>query len=407
MWIHVEGTETANTTARDGRTMDGGSRRRERAGAGKWRRAACIEATRVAHESLAMKGRVVPTERRVLSKDRRQAHENHNICIDENAHMSDSTTEINDVVDLYHACPTGERNAILFVHKVELMGQGDKSIEINALFDDGAMVNTMSLKFYLENKEGMGQLEESKMRLRMANGEITKTKGKWKGEVGIKGHKEKVEFEVIPTTNCWEVLIGKPFMIATRATHDYGSNKITLGVGEYVEVRNQAEEGGRECVRALAEEQRETGDVEIMFSEETRDENIYTRHTKPFKKRRVDEVVKQVRVGKNLTKEEQREVEELIRRYADVFALSMSEVKRVEGTIHKLKIPQETKFSTKARQKPLMPPQKTYLHKKIDEMLDADIIERCGPGDVKCVSPTMLAQKAHQSAGLTMNCNTV
>ncbi|KAF8230722.1 hypothetical protein L208DRAFT_1473940, partial [Tricholoma matsutake] len=46
-------------------------------------------------------------------------------------------------------------------------------------------------------------------------------------------------------------------------------------------------------------------------------------------------------------------------------------------------------------QKPLMPPQQQYLHAKIDEMLVAGVIEQCEPGQVKCVSPMMLAQKAH------------
>ena len=36
-------------------------------------------------------------------------------------------------------------------------------------------------------------------------------------------------------------------------------------------------------------------------------------------------------------------------------------------------------------------------------MLDAGIIEPCKPGQVKCVSPTTLAQKAHEGAGLTLD----
>ncbi len=51
-------------------------------------------------------------------------------------------------------------------------------------------------------------------------------------------------------------------------------------------------------------------------------------------------------------------------------------------------------------QRQLTPPQREYLNSKIDEMLGADIIEPCNPGNVKCVSPTTLAQKAHGNGGL-------
>ena len=92
----------------------------------------------------------------------------------------------------------------------------------------------------------------------------------------------------------------------------------------------------------------------------------------------------------------------LISEFADVFALSVSEVKQVEGTVHQLNIEPDAKFSTKVHQKPLTPPQQRYLHEKLQAIWDADIIEPCEPGQVKCVSPTTSAQKTHQSTGLTL-----
>jgi hypothetical protein len=59
-------------------------------------------------------------------------------------------------------------------------------------------------------------------------------------------------------------------------------------------------------------------------------------------------------------------------------------------------------FSKKVHQKPLTPPQRQYLYKSIDTMLEADIIEPCAPENVKCVSPTTLAQKTHQGKGLAL-----
>ena len=88
--------------------------------------------------------------------------------------------------------------------------------------------------------------------------------------------------------------------------------------------------------------------------------------------------------------------------FRSIFALSVSEVKQVDNAVHYLDIPPGTKFSTKVGQKPLTPPQRKYLYESIDTMLKADIIEQCLPDQVKCVSPTTLAQKAHGSPGLNL-----
>ncbi|KAJ3729633.1 hypothetical protein C8R42DRAFT_569728, partial [Lentinula raphanica] len=114
-----------------------------------------------------------------------------------------------------------------------------------------------------------------------------------------------------------------------------------------------------------------------------------------FRPARVKEILQQVKIGKKLTVDQRERVESLLASYADCFALSISEVRPVPGAIHKLNIPDDAKFSTKVRQKGLTPPQREYLHKKIDELEAAGVIERCSPDQVKCVSPITLAKKAH------------
>ncbi|TFK60716.1 hypothetical protein BDN72DRAFT_744302, partial [Pluteus cervinus] len=121
----------------------------------------------------------------------------------------------------------------------------------------------------------------------------------------------------------------------------------------------------------------------------------FTRHTEPFKKARVDEILRQIRFGDDLTADEQKQAKDLIREFADAFALSVKEVNHVKGAVHKLNIAPEAVFSKKVRQKPVTPPQRRYLHERIDEMLEAGIIESARPEDIKCVSPTTLAQKTH------------
>ena len=142
-----------------------------------------------------------------------------------------------------------------------------------------------------------------------------------------------------------------------------------------------------------------------IFEIDSVEPNLYTRNMGnegAFRKERVDAIMKLIKIGDDLTPDQRQRVQALLRSYADCFALSVSEVRPVEGAVHRLNIPENTTFSKKVHQRPLTPPQKEYLHSKIDEMLAAGIIESCHPEQVKCVSPTTLAQKAHEGGGLSL-----
>ena len=131
-------------------------------------------------------------------------------------------------------------------------------------------------------------------------------------------------------------------------------------------------------------------------------ESLYTRHTDAFKPARVQAVLDMVTLGPDLTDDEREKATDLIREFADCFALAVSEVTQVPGVVHRLNVPNDAKFSSKINQRPLTPPQRQYLNKKIDEMLEAGVIEQVEPSQVKCISPTVLSQKAHEGGGLTL-----
>ncbi|KAG2154753.1 hypothetical protein DEU56DRAFT_689372, partial [Suillus clintonianus] len=122
---------------------------------------------------------------------------------------------------------------------------------------------------------------------------------------------------------------------------------------------------------------------------------IFTRATDPMNPARVAYIVKAVQYGKELAPEEREQVEALVTRYADIFACSLSEVFHVPGAQHRLNIPEGTTFSLRVHQRALTPPQAQFLHGRIDEMVEAGIIERTTPEAVKCCATTVLAQKAH------------
>ncbi|KIM37850.1 hypothetical protein M413DRAFT_54364, partial [Hebeloma cylindrosporum] len=125
------------------------------------------------------------------------------------------------------------------------------------------------------------------------------------------------------------------------------------------------------------------------------DTNLFTRMTEPHKPERVKEILRLVTIGTDLREDQSTKVRELIASFADIFALSVHEVHQVKDIVHRLDIQPDAVFSTKVHQKPLTPPQRQYLYTSIDTMLEAGIIDACKPEEVKCVSATTLAQKAH------------
>ncbi|TFY82945.1 hypothetical protein EWM64_g1070 [Hericium alpestre] len=130
--------------------------------------------------------------------------------------------------------------------------------------------------------------------------------------------------------------------------------------------------------------------------------NIFTRHTDPFLPERVARILEEVTIGTSLSAAEREQVHTLLAEFADCFALSVGEVRHADEVVHHLHIPEGTTFNVKPRQCPLTPPQRQYLNTKIDEMLEAGIIVQVHPSQVKAVSPTTLAQKAHEGASLML-----
>jgi len=133
------------------------------------------------------------------------------------------------------------------------------------------------------------------------------------------------------------------------------------------------------------------------------DTSIFTQKTYPFKRERKGTVVAAIHTGDDLSPEETAIVRDLIEEYADCFALSMSEVYHIPGAVYKINIPKGKTFNTKVHQCPLTPPQHTYFNGVLDQMLEAGVIIPIAADKVKCISPTTLAQKAHQGGGLTLD----
>jgi hypothetical protein len=146
-----------------------------------------------------------------------------------------------------------------------------------------------------------------------------------------------------------------------------------LGVHDNVAPLKQREVNGHTCSEH-ADEYSEQGDSVLSVEEVGHvledmapgteqpeisvgaDESIFTRKTNPLKPERVAEILRLVKIGDDISPEERSAVESMICEFADVFALSVSEVKHIPGAVHRLKIPEGATFNTKIRQRPMTPP---------------------------------------------------
>ena len=113
--------------------------------------------------------------------------------------------------------------------------------------------------------------------------------------------------------------------------------------------------------------------------------------------------MKEVTIGNDLSDQQHTQVQDLIHKFADCFALSMKEVNAIPGAVHKLNIPEGMKLQIKVPPQSYNPVQHAYLELKIDEMLEVGVIHQIHPWDVRFVAQTVLAQKTHGGQGLTID----
>ena len=358
------------------------------------------------------------------------------------------------IFDLYAVGYNDKGTVQPFVHHLDINTGIGGNVRVWANIDDGALANAMSIAKFNTIKNRLGYYKPSTRWLRMADGSIVKPKAVWEGKMEIEGVQVFGSFEVFESGGSWEFLLGKPLLTAFHAVHEYTGDTVTIEnnglsavlknqIGTITNVHNETNKRSwrqhkdskrsertlplKEVHKKIPNNDEQTVDIAHIESKEPKitvdsklqddnttpeieievdnlrsDDKLYTRLTDPWKKERVEEILKQVQIGPDLTEDERSKVQEFITEWADVFALSVNEVKQVDDAVHYLDIPPGTKFSTKVGQKPLTPPQRKYLYDSIDTMLKADIIEQCLPDQVKCVSPTTLAQKVHNNPGLNL-----
>ena len=122
----------------------------------------------------------------------------------------------------------------------------------------------------------------------------------------------------------------------------------------------------------------------------------------PFYPPRVNTILDTVQIV-TISPDKSIKVRALIHEFADVFALSIKEVKPISTIKYQLNIPHGTTFSVKANQRPLNQAPKEFYFPKLTEFKNTRVLCPIQVSKVKAVHPTVLAQKAHETPGLTMD----
>ena len=393
-----------------------------------------------------------------------------------------------------------------FLQRIQLKGKSGTIVRATGQIDDGAMRNCISLRRWECYGHCLDTLVKSNTVISVANAAEIVSIGSWTGTVQVGGTGAPSCFEIFDCKNAFDVILGKPWLKAVRAQHDYITDRITIEVdGEQevitnmlddtavngtnilndetltqpepkVTVTNTSQQQLNTQVETTAEHQlteewtriaqlgasdkpqdevreicgerdpdvdqlakiirsetrikqlrnhmdilREmatSSDEVIVDTEETatvdaigdvttnefkidRGRNTSARVTNTFDETRVQEILKAVEIGPDLTEEQREKVSSLVREYADVFALSLSEVLYVDWYKHKINIDPEQVFPTKINQRPITEGQKEWFRNILDDMEKSYVIQKV-PGDfIKNLSSTNLAPKDAGKTGLT------
>ena len=331
-----------------------------------------------------------------------------------------------NTIDLYSATYSDQNHTIgmhskpvPFIHPITLTSPDGTTSRVDALFDDSAMAGAMSTSTFNTIKHGLFGWQQSSRALHMANGVIVPSEATWTGTIHVEGVEATGTFEVFDSGGGWSFLFGKPLLQAFKAKHDYETDEVTITNGKTTStlcncfLGNQthptADTTHSTAIQSVPSMEKQ---VEIDGNKRTstkeipqkNTDSIFTRRMDPFAKLRVEYIIQNVKVGNDLTAREKEEVVELLTEYADVFACALSKVLLIPGAQVELNILEDTTFRTSVHQRPMNPPQRKFMHKWVDQMIEGDLIKSADIPRIKHVAPTVLTQKIHDgNGGMTLD----
>ncbi|KZP07423.1 hypothetical protein FIBSPDRAFT_716789, partial [Athelia psychrophila] len=115
-----------------------------------------------------------------------------------------------------------------FLHNLKLHGPRGELVHVKGVFDDGTMVNVIGAEAFEKFRHRLASVGQSSSLLKMADGSLVRSAGKWCGPVEVEGTTRHGQFEVFPSGGSWDLLFGKPLLTTFNMTHRYETDEISF-----------------------------------------------------------------------------------------------------------------------------------------------------------------------------------
>lgn len=322
---------------------------------------------------------------------------------------ADNTSDIaipsNIVTDVYLLDATGKPafacTSNPFLTVPNLHGPQGEHVRFLTVIDNGTMINAINMAAYQRIAQWLAPLGPSTHTLRMANSSLVASSGIWNGTLEWGLLCIHTTFEVFPSSSSWQMLMGKPLLEQIKVVQDYRSDSIMVHMGDQLhqfhnfssfhplplpslpsaisfpdvaqfapphtgpdpldntsKLATTLDASG--STTTTEELELCTGDAFALHSV-TDKQDIFTRLTEKglFYPPHVQKIIESVKVG-TLKPHEIQEVHSLLTEFADVFTLSVKEVKPVSHIKYRLDILQDTALSVRVNQCSLTLAQKEF-----------------------------------------------
>ncbi|PPQ91968.1 hypothetical protein CVT25_004441 [Psilocybe cyanescens] len=121
------------------------------------------------------------------------------------------------------------KKSLPFMQRIQLIGGTGTVVRATGQVDNGAMWNCISKDRWIKYSHCLDPLEKSHTIISVANSNRIHSMGRWFGKVQVGSTSALSGFEVFDCQGAFDVILGKPWLRAVRAKHDYETDSITIG----------------------------------------------------------------------------------------------------------------------------------------------------------------------------------
>ncbi|QRV97006.1 Retrovirus-related Pol polyprotein from transposon opus [Ceratobasidium sp. AG-Ba] len=146
--------------------------------------------------------------------------------------------EVVDLYEIFDKTKYKENPFRVWAH-VAREGEAEPGLDAQVTVDGGAMLCVLDRTFWGRIENFMGQLAESPIICRMADGSCTRSIGRGTAQVGVAGQWHPIQFEVLDSKGNYDLLLGKPWLRVAGATQAFAGDTLSIsGPDGPIKLRN-------------------------------------------------------------------------------------------------------------------------------------------------------------------------